>query len=258
MPSHEPKHPIRSSAAEYLTFVAATGDGAESMEMRYEDENIWLTQKMMAALYDVSVSAINQHLKTIFEDGELDKEAVIKKYLITASDGKQYNTNHYNLQAIIAVGFAVKAYIASGYQANQTIRKLGYPSHEALRGWYREYRENGDLHREFIRAPLHTEEQKAAAVAHYYANGCNYTQTSKALGYVDRERLRQCGIRSAGGPALYLQAKCRKMYTRTEARSRGGILRQRRRRRKDRKQIRSEPLQPVFLAGKAVCRGVYR
>ena len=107
MPSHEPKYPIRSSAAEYLTFVAATGDGAESMEMRYEDENIWLTQKMMAALYDVSVSAINQHLKTIFEDGELDKEAVIKKYLITASDGKQYNTNHYNLQAIIAVGFKV-------------------------------------------------------------------------------------------------------------------------------------------------------
>ena len=107
MPSHEPKHPIRSSAAEYLTFVAATGDGVESMEMRYEDENIWLTQKMMAALYDVSVSAINQHLKTIFEDGELYKEAVIKKYLITASDGKQYNTNHYSLQAIIAVGFKV-------------------------------------------------------------------------------------------------------------------------------------------------------
>ena len=107
MPSHEPKHPIRPSAAEYLTFVAATGDGVESMEMRYEDENIWLTQKMMAALYDVSVSAINQHLKTIFEDGELDKEAVIKKYLITASDGKQYNTNHYSLQAIIAVGFKV-------------------------------------------------------------------------------------------------------------------------------------------------------
>lgn len=98
---------IRSSAAEYLTFVAATGDSTESMEMRYEDENIWLTQKMMAALYDVSVSAINQHLKTIFEDGELEKDSVIKKYLITASDGKSYNTNHYNLQAIIAVGFKV-------------------------------------------------------------------------------------------------------------------------------------------------------
>ena len=98
---------VRSSAAEYLTFAAAAGDSTESMEMRYEDENIWLTQKMMAALYDVSVSAINQHLKTVFSDGELEKEAVIKKYLITASDGKQYNTNHYNLQAIIDVGFKV-------------------------------------------------------------------------------------------------------------------------------------------------------
>lgn len=107
MPDHKQEPLVRSSAAEYLTFVAATGDSTESMEMRYEDENIWLTQKMMAALYDVSVSAINQHLKTIFEDGELEKEAVIKKYLITASDGKSYNTNHYNLQAIIAVGFKV-------------------------------------------------------------------------------------------------------------------------------------------------------
>lgn len=98
---------IRSSAAEYLTFVASTGESDASFEMRYEDENIWLTQKMMAALYDVSVAAINQHLKRIFEDGELRQEAVIKKYLITASDGKRYNTNHYNLQAIIAVGFKV-------------------------------------------------------------------------------------------------------------------------------------------------------
>lgn len=97
----------KSSAAEYLTFVASTGESDASYEMRYEDENIWLTQKMMAALYDVSVAAINQHLKRIFEDGELRKEAVIKKYLITAADGKNYNTNHYNLQAIVAVGFKV-------------------------------------------------------------------------------------------------------------------------------------------------------
>lgn len=98
---------VRSSAAEYLTFVAATGDNEDSVEMRYEDENIWLTQKMMAQLYDVSVAAINQHIKKIFEDNELDENAVIKKYLITAADGKKYNTNHYNLQMIIAVGFKV-------------------------------------------------------------------------------------------------------------------------------------------------------
>lgn len=103
----ETKPALRSSAAEYLTFVASTGESDASYEMRYEDENIWLTQKMMAALYDVSVAAINQHLKRIFEDGELREEAVIKKYLITAADGKNYNTNHYNLQAIVAVGFKV-------------------------------------------------------------------------------------------------------------------------------------------------------
>lgn len=97
---------VRSSAAEYLTFTAASG-GNDSMEIRYEDENIWLTQKMMAELYSVSVSAINQHLKRIFEDGELYENSVIKKFLITASDGKQYQTNHYNLQATIAVGFKV-------------------------------------------------------------------------------------------------------------------------------------------------------
>lgn len=98
---------IHSSAAEYLTYIAAVGDSDESLEMRYEEENIWLTQKMMAALYDVSVPAINQHLKTIFTDLELDENSVIKKYLITAADGKQYKTKHYNLQAIIAVGFKI-------------------------------------------------------------------------------------------------------------------------------------------------------
>jgi len=98
---------IHSSAAEYLTFVAANGDAPESFEIRYEDENIWLSQRMMAELYGVSVSAINQHIKRIFADGELKEDAVIKKYLITAADGKQYNTIHYNLQMIIAVGFKV-------------------------------------------------------------------------------------------------------------------------------------------------------
>ena len=101
---------IRSSAAEYLTYVAATGSNGESIEMRYENENIWLTQKMMATLYDVSVSAINQHLKKIYEDSELEQEATIKKYLIVQKEGSREvsrNIDHYNLQAIIAVGFKV-------------------------------------------------------------------------------------------------------------------------------------------------------
>ncbi len=99
---------VRSSAAEYLTFVAATGQPETSVEMRYEDENIWLTQKMMAALYDVSVPAINQHLKRIFSTDELQEQAVIKDYLITAADGKGYQVKHYSLQAIISVGFKIE------------------------------------------------------------------------------------------------------------------------------------------------------
>lgn len=101
---------VRSSAAEYLTFVAATGDGNNSYEMRYEDENIWLTQKMMAALYDVSVAAISQHIKRIYEDGELIPAATIKKYLTVQDEGTRQvrrEVTHYNLQLIIAVGFKV-------------------------------------------------------------------------------------------------------------------------------------------------------
>lgn len=98
---------IRSSAAEYLTYVAATGSNDESIEMRYEDENIWLTQKMMATLYDVDVRTINYHIKKILDDSELEEKSVIQKFRITADDGKTYNTNHYNLQMIIAVGFKV-------------------------------------------------------------------------------------------------------------------------------------------------------
>ncbi|HES7855111.1 TPA: virulence RhuM family protein [Streptococcus pyogenes] len=122
---------IRSSAAEYLTFIAANGDDQEAIEIRYEDENIWLTQKMMAALYDVSVSAINQHLKKIFDDNELDESSVIKKYLITANDGKSYNTKHYNLQAIIAVGFKVNNERAVQFRkwSNQIVKDF------TIKGW---------------------------------------------------------------------------------------------------------------------------
>ena len=122
---------MRSSAAEYLSFVASGGCSEHSVEMRYEDENIWLTQKMMAALYDVSVSAINQHLKRLFNDDELQEVSVIKKYLITASDGKNYKTQHYNLQAIIAVGFKIENERAVQFRkwANQIVKDY------TIQGW---------------------------------------------------------------------------------------------------------------------------
>ena len=76
---------IRSSAAEYLTYVASVGDQQDSIEMRYEDENIWLTQKMMAALYDVDVRTVNEHIKKIYADGELTEQATIRKFRIVES-----------------------------------------------------------------------------------------------------------------------------------------------------------------------------
>lgn len=92
----------RSSAAEYLTFITATGES--DINAVYFDENVWLTQKMMGILYNVETNTINYHLKKCFADGEIDESSVIRKFRITASDGKTYNTNHYNLSAIIAVG----------------------------------------------------------------------------------------------------------------------------------------------------------
>lgn len=89
---------IRASAAEYLTFIASTGDTQQNIEMRYEDENIWLSQKMLAILYDVETHTINYHIKKILSDKELIEESVIRKFRITASDGKIYTTNHYDLK----------------------------------------------------------------------------------------------------------------------------------------------------------------
>lgn len=103
------KASIRSSAAEYLNYIACTGDSENSIEIRYEDENIWLTQKLMATLYDVDVRTINYHINKIFKDSELERNSVIRKYWITAIDGKNYNTNHYSLEMIIAVGFKVNS-----------------------------------------------------------------------------------------------------------------------------------------------------
>ena len=101
---------IRSSAAEYLTYVAAVGDQQDSIEMRYEDENIWLTQKMMATLYGVGLPAINEHIKKIYADSELEETSTIQNFRIVQTEGSRQvarNTKHYNLQMIIAVGFKV-------------------------------------------------------------------------------------------------------------------------------------------------------
>jgi hypothetical protein len=98
---------IRSSAAEYLTFVA--GSGNSDVNAIYTDENIWLSQKMISILYDVDVRTVNYHLKTIFKDSELEETSVIRNFRITAADGKTYDTMHYNLSAIIAVGYKVNS-----------------------------------------------------------------------------------------------------------------------------------------------------
>ena len=98
---------VRSSAAEYLTFLAASGQGG--VEAVYADENVWLSQKMMAVLYDVDVRTISYHLKNVFADHELEENAVIQFFRITAADGKTYDTGHYNLSGIIAVGYKVNS-----------------------------------------------------------------------------------------------------------------------------------------------------
>ncbi len=101
---------IRSSAAEYLTYTASVGESG--VEMRYEDEDIWLTQKMMAALYDVNVRTISEHIKKVIADFELEEDSTIRKFRIVQTEGnRQVNraVNHYNLQMIIAVGFKVNS-----------------------------------------------------------------------------------------------------------------------------------------------------
>ena len=103
---------IRSSAAEYLIYVASVGDQQDSIEMRYEDENIWLTQKMMATLYDVDVRTINEHIKKIYSDSELEEDSTIRNFRIVQTEGSRQvtrDTKHYNLQMIIAVGFKVNS-----------------------------------------------------------------------------------------------------------------------------------------------------
>ena len=102
-----PTEPLRSSAVEYLTFAAATGESG--IEVVHADENIWVSQKAMARLYGIGVPTVNHHLSKIFSDGELVEDPVIRKYRITGSDGKSYNTQHYGFAVVIAVGYKVNS-----------------------------------------------------------------------------------------------------------------------------------------------------
>ena len=110
IPKQQSQQSIGASTAQYLTFVSATGDDPESVEVRYEDENIWMTQKMIAQLYGVSVSAINQHIKTLTKDSEINI-STIKQYLIVQKEGTREikrKQDHYNLQVIISIGFKIE------------------------------------------------------------------------------------------------------------------------------------------------------
>ncbi|MFC1644521.1 virulence RhuM family protein [Patescibacteria group bacterium] len=105
---------IRNSTAEFLMFTSQSGEGG--IEVRVEDENVWLTQKLIAKLFDVKIPTINEHLKNIFETGEIEKDLVIRNFLITAKDGKKYDTKHYNLEAIISVGFRINSRRATDFR----------------------------------------------------------------------------------------------------------------------------------------------
>ena len=131
MPKKKQEISIRSGTAEYLTYVASTGGNNQSFEILYQDENIWITQKMMASLYDVGVNTINYHIKKVLKDSELQADRVIRKFRITADDEKNYNTNHYSLEMIIAVGFKVNSERAVQFRkwVNQIAKEY------TIKGW---------------------------------------------------------------------------------------------------------------------------
>ena len=186
MKKKKDKITIRSSVAEYLTYVASVGDQRDSIEMRYEDENIWLTQKMMATLYDVGTNTINYHIKKIFEDSELQENSVIRKFRITASDGKSYNTNHYSLEMIIADGFKVNSERAVQFRkwVNQIAKDY------TIKGWVMddERLKNGgsiltteyfDRLFEQIREIRLSERRFYQKITDIYATALDYDRTSK-------------------------------------------------------------------------------
>lgn len=130
---------IRNSTAEFLIFTGQAGE--ESIEVRFEDRTVWLSQRLLAELFAVTVPTINEHLKNIFASGELAEAAVIRNFLTTAADGKNYQTRHYNLDAVISVGYRVNSLRATQFRqwATQVLREF------AVKGWVldRKRLENG-------------------------------------------------------------------------------------------------------------------
>lgn len=179
---------LRSSAAEYLTYVAAAGENG--VELRYEDENIWLTQKMLSVLYGVSTSAINQHIKKIYEDKELEEKSTIKNFLIVQDEGNRKisrNVIHYNLQMIIAVGFKVDNERAIQFRkwANQIVKDF------TIKGWVMDderLKNDGSIltkkyfeeQLERIREIRMSERKFYQKITDIYATSIDYDKTAKA------------------------------------------------------------------------------
>lgn len=179
---------IRSSAAEYLTYVAAAGENG--VELRYEDENIWLTQKMLSVLYGISTSAINQHIKKIYEDKELEEKSTIKNFLIVQDEGNRKisrNVIHYNLQMIIAVGFKVDNERAIQFRkwANQIVKDF------TIKGWVMDderLKNDGSIltkkyfeeQLERIREIRMSERKFYQKITDIYATSIDYDKTAKA------------------------------------------------------------------------------
>ena len=179
---------IRSSAAEYLTYIAAAGENG--VELRYEDENIWLTQKMLSVLYGVSTSAINQHIKKILEDKELEEKSTIKNFLIVQDEGNRKisrNVIHYNLQMIIAVGFKVDNERAIQFRkwANQIVKDF------TIKGWVMDderLKNDGSIltkkyfeeQLERIREIRMSERKFYQKITDIYATSIDYDKTAKA------------------------------------------------------------------------------
>ena len=190
MANKKKKITIRSSAAEYLTYVAAIGDSPESIEVRYEDENIWLTQKMLATLYGVNVATINEHISNIYKDNELEKDSTIRKFLIVQKEGNREVSRdivHYNLQMIIAIGFKVDNERAVQFRkwANQIVKDY------TIKGWVMddERLKNGgsiltekyfEEQLERIREIRMSERKFYQKITDIYATSIDYDKTAKA------------------------------------------------------------------------------